>query len=81
MTIDNIFAVTIQPYIGFLSDRTKTGLGRRRPYILVSAPIAAITLALIPISPVLPLMLAAIVIMNLAMAVHRTPTIALMPDI
>ncbi len=79
MTIDNIFAVTIQPYIGFLSDKTR--LGRRRPYILVSAPIAAITLALIPVSPVLPLMLAAIVIMNLAMAVHRTPTIALMPDI
>ena len=35
MTIDNIFAVTIQPYIGFLSDKTKTRLGRRRPYILV----------------------------------------------
>ena len=81
MTIDNIFAVTIQPYIGFLSDKTKTRLGRRRPYILVSAPIATITLALIPVSPVLPLMLVAIVIMNLAMAVHRTPTIALVPDI
>ncbi len=81
MTLDNIFAVTVQPYIGFLSDKTRTKLGRRKPYILASAPLAAIALALIPVSPTLSLMLAFILLMNLAMAVHRTPTIALMPDI
>ncbi len=81
MTLDNVFAVTLQPYIGFLSDKTRTRLGRRKPYILAAAPAAALFYALIPLSQSLPLMVAAIVAMNIAMAVHRTPTIALMPDI
>ena len=81
MTLDNIFAITIQPYIGFLSDRTRTRLGRRMPYILGAAPVAALFFSLIPLAGNLWLMLAAIVAMNIAMAVHRTPTIALMPDI
>lgn len=81
MTIDNIFAVTIQPYVGFLSDKTETRWGKRKPYIILSAPIVAIALSLIPMSNVFLLMLAFIVVMNIAMAVHRTPTIALMPDI
>lgn len=81
MTLDNIFAITIQPYIGFLSDKTRTRLGRRKPYILAAAPAAALFYALIPLSQSLWLMVAAIVAMNIAMAVHRTPTIALMPDI
>src|SRR5919198_2432687 len=31
----------IQPTVGVLSDRTWTRLGRRRPYILVGAPLSA----------------------------------------
>jgi len=81
MTLDNIFAVTLQPYVGFLSDRTHTRLGRRRPYILAAAPVAALSLSLIPLSGSLAVMLASIIVMNIAMAVHRTPTISLMPDI
>ena len=81
MTFDNIFAVTVQPYIGFLSDKTRTRLGRRRPYILASAPLAAIALAFVPTAPSLAAMIAFILVFNAAMAVHRTPTIALMPDI
>src|SRR5688572_25587714 len=41
MTLDNLAAFLILPFIGALSDRTRTALGRRRPYLLIGAPIAA----------------------------------------
>jgi maltose/moltooligosaccharide transporter len=85
MTFDNIAGVTIQPYIGFLSDSTRTRFGRRMPYLIIGAPIAALFFALIPVLhltiPLFTLLIAAIVIMNVAMAVFRTPTVALMPDV
>ena len=85
MTFDNIAGITIQPYVGFLSDRTRTRFGRRIPFMMIGAPIAAFFFALIPILhisvPVFPLLMAAIIIMNIAMAIFRTPTVALMPDI
>jgi GPH family glycoside/pentoside/hexuronide:cation symporter len=34
----------IDPAIGWLSDRTETRLGRRRPYLLVGAPLCAVSL-------------------------------------
>jgi maltose/moltooligosaccharide transporter len=81
MTFDNIAALFIQPWIGALSDRTHTAIGRRMPYIIIGAPIAAIAFALIPFAGVLPLFMVTIIVMLLAMAVFRTPVIALMPDI
>ncbi len=85
MTFDNIAGITIQPYVGFLSDRTRTRFGRRMPYLMLGAPIAAIFFALIPVLhlmlPVFALLIAAIIVMNIAMAIFRTPTVALMPDI
>jgi maltose/moltooligosaccharide transporter len=97
MTLDNIAALFIQPVVGVLSDRTRTRIGRRMPYILIGAPIAAIAFALIPIAvnqiPAelsgqtaqlggqLAFFMVVIGFMLLAMAVFRTPVIALMPDI
>jgi MFS family permease len=85
MTFDNIAGITIQPYVGFLSDRTRTRFGRRMPYLMVGAPIAALFFALIPVLhlsvPIFGLLMATIIIMNIAMAIFRTPTVALMPDI
>jgi maltose/moltooligosaccharide transporter len=85
MTFDNIAGITIQPWGGFLSDRTRTRFGRRMPFLMVGAPIGALFFALIPILhlfiPIFPLLMAAIIIMNIAMAIFRTPTVALMPDI
>lgn len=82
MTIDNIFAVVLLPYLGVLSDVTRTRIGRRKPYILLGAPPAALTFALIPLfrGELLPMM-AVIVAMNLSMALFRSPVIAFMPDI
>lgn len=43
-----ISGMLIQPIIGYYSDRTWTRLGRRRPYFLFGALIAALSLALLP---------------------------------
>ena len=81
MTFDNILAVTIQPIIGAASDKTKTKIGRRMPYLLIGAPLAAIFFAIIPVAQTLTMLLTFIILMNLAMALFRSPVIALMPDI
>ncbi len=84
MTIDNIFAILLLPYLGALSDKTNTKLGRRRPYILIGAPLAAVFFMIIPFVNFyqnLGLMMLVIILMNLAMSLFRSPVIALMPDI
>jgi maltose/moltooligosaccharide transporter len=97
MTLDNIAAFFIQPVVGALSDKTRTPIGRRMPYILGAVPVAVIAFALIPIAvnqipPALSgqtaqlggqlaFFMVAVGLFLLAMAVFRTPVIALMPDI
>ncbi len=81
MTLDNIAALFIQPLVGAWSDRLRTRIGRRLPFILVSAPISAVAFGLVPIVAVLPLFVACTVTLILSMAIWRTPVIALMPDI
>ncbi len=48
-----ITGLLIQPIVGALSDRTWTGLGRRRPYFLVGAILASLALIAMPNSSVL----------------------------
>ena len=43
----------VQPIVGYLSDRTWTRLGRRRPYFLVGAILATLALFAMPNSPTL----------------------------
>ncbi|MFC0273152.1 SLC45 family MFS transporter [Metabacillus herbersteinensis] len=81
MTIDNYIALFLQPYIGNRSDRTQTRFGRRMPYLLIGIPIAALFFALIPFHTSLVTLIIFMVCMNLSMAIFRSPTIALMPDI
>lgn len=91
MTIDNIAALFIQPAIGSISDRLRTRIGRRLPFMLSAAPVAGLALALAPVVAIpmvnipdgakLPLFVSCTVTFVLAMAVWRTPIIALMPDI
>jgi len=97
MTLDNIAALFILPYVGLWSDRTRTRIGRRMPFILAGAPLAAIAFILIPLAPSLippqlngqlsqltgpfALLMVALGVTLLAMAILRTPVIALMPDL
>ena len=81
MTIDNYFALFLQPWIGNRSDKTSTRFGRRMPYLLVGMPLAALFVILIPLHTSFVTLVLFMVLMNLAMSVYRSPTIALMPDI
>jgi maltose/moltooligosaccharide transporter len=81
MTLDNIAALFIQPPVGAWSDKLRTPIGRRMPFILIGAPIGAIAFGLIPMAAVLPLFVACTSTLLLSMAFWRTPVVALMPDI
>ncbi len=81
MTLDNIAALFIQPTVGAWSDKLRTPLGRRIPFILIGAPIGALAFGLIPLAAVLPLFVACTSTLLLSMAFWRTPVVALMPDI
>jgi Na+/melibiose symporter-like transporter len=82
MTWDNILNVFFQPWVGTRSDSTRSRFGRRRPWLMVGAPLAALFFATVPFArqALLPLALA-ILGTNLAMALFRSPTIAFLGDL
>lgn len=97
MTLDNVAAFFLLPIIGVWSDRTRTRLGRRLPFILAFSPIAIAAFILIPVSmqmippelsgkvgelgTPLAIFMIAIGVFLTAMACFRTPVITLMPDL
>ncbi len=81
MTLDNNAALLIQPPVGAWSDRLRTRIGRRMPFILIGAPISALAFGIIPMAAVLPLFVACTSTLLLSMALWRTPVVALMPDV
>jgi maltose/moltooligosaccharide transporter len=81
MTLDNIAALFIQPPVGAWSDRLRSPLGRRIPFILAGAPITAVAFGFIPLAAALPLFVACTSTLLLSAAIWRTPVVALMPDI
>ncbi|HHW56389.1 MAG TPA: SLC45 family MFS transporter [Clostridia bacterium] len=81
MSWDNIANLFILPIFGALSDNTRTPIGRRMPYILVSMPLAGVLYALLPLQTKLLALLAIDLMFNIAVATYRTPLVALMPDI
>ena len=85
MTFDNIFGVIFQPTFGRLSDECHSRFGKRRPFILVGAPISALFFFLIPLvflnTGSLPLTMACIIAFVFTMSLWRAPVVALMPDL
>lgn len=80
MSIDNVFAVLLQPLFGALSDKTHTKWGRRIPYILIGIPLSVVFFVLIPFCNAVWSIMAAVILFNFTMSIWRTPVIALMPD-
>jgi Na+/melibiose symporter-like transporter len=81
LTLDNIAAFLIQPPIGVWSDRLRTPIGRRMPFVLIGAPIAALAFGVLPMVSALPVFFACACTLVISMAFWRTPVVALMPDI
>ncbi len=80
MALDNIAALLIQPPVGAWSDRLRSPLGRRMPFILVGAPVAAAVLGFIPMAAAFPVFVACAVGFLLSMAFWRSPFFTLLPD-
>ncbi|RME81701.1 MAG: MFS transporter [Caldilineae bacterium] len=80
MTWDNWLNAFIPPWVGVLSDRYWTRLGRRKPWILLGT-LLAMTYILIPVAPGLVAMLVVILVSNLGLAVVRSPGLALLGDL
>jgi maltose/moltooligosaccharide transporter len=82
LTWDNIINMFLQPWVGSLSDRTRTRFGRRKPFLMLGAPAAALFFILVPfVRENFVLIALAILGTNLAMAVFRSPTIAYLGDL
>ncbi|MDR0856298.1 MAG: MFS transporter, partial [Clostridiales bacterium] len=92
MAGDNILALILLPFMGRLSDRTRSRFGRRVPYIVVGAVLAAICLLLVNIvhnmneaNPGAPALVVFLMISTifllLFMCMYRTPAVSLMPDV
>jgi len=82
MTWDNIINLLSQPWGGSRSDRTHTRFGRRKPWLLLGAPLAAFFFILVPFVRENFVMLAlALLGSHLGMALLRSPTVAYLGDL
>lgn len=83
MGIDNLFALMLIPIVAALSDKTRTPIGRRMPYIIVTLPLTAIFFSLLPSAALKSLAFLVVVIffLNVFKQAARGPVVALMPDI
>lgn len=81
MSIDNVFGVIFQPLFGRLSDKCNSRFGRRMPFIIIGAPLAALFFTLIPFNNSLPTLMLWAILFNFIMSAWRSPVVALMPDL
>lgn len=93
MALDNVAALFIMPLFGILSDKTKSKLGKRMPYIIVGSIVTAIALPYIPlffsmgmatsiasiVGMIVGLIMMMVVIIIFMMS-YRSPAVSLMPD-
>ena len=84
MACDNLAALILLPIFGNLSDRTKTPIGKRMPYILVGTFVSAVAFPFIPLFfhyNNIGGMVCMMAIVLIFMMMYRNPAVALMPDI
>ena len=84
MALDNVLAVFLLPLLGSLSDKVSTPLGKRTPFIIVGTTFAVIFMMLMiyaDFSSNIILFIVSLAITLLAMALYRSPAVALMPDL
>ena len=84
MALDNVFGLFLLPWFGILSDRCRSRLGRRTPFILVGSAVAAVSVPLIAVANnlgSLPLLIAMILVTLVAICSYRTATLAIVADI
>lgn len=91
MAADNVLALFLLPLFGGLSDRSKSRMGKRKPFILFGTIAAVILMVLIPVldnsyfsNPAAAkqaLFIGVLGCLLVAMGTYRSPAVALMPDV
>ncbi len=71
----------VQPFVGRLSDRTRTRLGRRRPFFLIGIPLMGLAIALLALHPPFWIMLGIMTIAAFFLWVAVDPYMTLMADL
>lgn len=84
MAIDNVLAVFLLPLVGTWSDKVDTRLGKRTPFIVAGTIAAVILMMIMPVADrngKLGLFMLSLAFTLIAMAMYRSPAVALMPDL
>ena len=84
MAIDNVLAVFLPPIVGTWSDKVDTRLGKRTPFIVIGTIAAVILMMIMPVADrnsQLGLFMISLAFTLIAMALYRSPAVALMPDL
>lgn len=91
MAADNVLALFLLPLFGGISDRCKSKMGKRKPFILAGTVASVFLMLLLPFidnayfkNPKTALEIVFIVVLGcllVAMGTYRSPAVALMPDV
>jgi MFS family permease len=78
---EGLIAVVLPVWVGRLSDRTHTRWGPRLPFLVLTAPIVALALGLLPFAPSLLVMAVEVFAFYMAYFTYFSPYRALYPDL
>ena len=91
MAADNVLALFLLPLFGGISDKVKSPLGRRMPFILGGTACAVVLMNILPrlansyfAQPTTGVLIGFVVVLGcllVAMGTYRSPAVALMPDV
>lgn len=84
MSADNVLAIFLLPLFGTLSDKTRTKMGKRTPYILfgtTASVILMLIMAFLTESQNFAGFIICLMVLLVAMSVYRSPAVAYMPDV
>ncbi len=91
MAADNVLALFLLPLFGGISDRCKSRLGRRKPFVLAGTLASVVLMMALPLlddsyftapnTLKLVLFIAVLGCLLVAMGTYRSPAVALMPDV
>ncbi len=76
-----VVAMLVQPIVGVFSDRARTRLGRRLPFMIGGFVIVAVSLYLIALAPVLAVLVVGVVLIQFSSNLVQGPWQALIPDL
>ncbi len=76
-----LVAMAVQPIVGVFSDRAKTKLGRRLPFIVGGAVLIAASLFLLALAPTLWVLLLGVIFIQFSSNILQGPWQALIPDL